>query len=198
MKKLILAVLAMSALSSSSWASNDWEQELVDYSQQVQQYSLARLYVNTVGYSSMMLGTCSASVAIVAAAGIADTYPVLGVVAEGLANLSASEYETFDSEAFFSLETLANTGRGTLGGGLVAAGESFEYIFLWLSGREDEGFDALGKVYASTVAAGESLFSEKGKCLMSFSKLAMTLKEVEYRHQMTPDPVYTDDDRLMP
>lgn len=198
MKTFFITLLALGLFSFSVQAEEKWETELETYGQQIQDYGNLRLYANTLGYSSLLVGTCSASALIVAATAIADTYPILNIVSESVANLTNDEYETLDAEAFLSLETLADTGRGAVGGGVVALAESFEYVFLWLSGREDQSYSGLKEVYKSTVMVSESLFSQQGKCLMSFTKLLITLNEMTYR-QESLGPVYqTDDEVTMP
>ncbi|MCB0391601.1 MAG: hypothetical protein KDD58_09925 [Bdellovibrionales bacterium] len=204
MRKIIFSTILSFTFFNSAYAKDasmeKWAQDLEEYSQQIQDYSTERLMLNAFGYSTMMAGTCAASSMIVAATAVTDTFPVTNVISEGLANLSAAEYQTLDAEAFLSLQTLANTGRGTLGGAGVATIESFEFIFLWLSGRESEGFQATQKVYESTYQAFESLFSQQGKCFQSFAKLYLTLDELnsEQRKDKNDPRLYFSEDWVMP
>ncbi|MCB0356996.1 MAG: hypothetical protein KDD40_08320 [Bdellovibrionales bacterium] len=200
MKKALYAFLLTGLFSFSTQAAQGWERELENYGNAVQDYSQVHLLLNVAGYSTMMVGTCGVSALAVAASAIADTYPATNFIAEGLANLSHSGYETLDAEAFFSLRTLANTGRGTLGGAAVATLESFEFIVLWLAGREAEGFQATQTVYESTLRTAQALYSPEGKCLQSFAKLYITIGELEYRFQQNMDDSkrFMDEDWIMP
>ena len=84
------------------------------------------------------------------AAFAADTAPVTNGIAEIIAGTANPDYQSY--ETLLSWETLASTGRGLAGGGVIAVVESLEFVVLWLGGHEEKSYAALAKTYASTIA----------------------------------------------
>ena len=200
MKKILFLLLACGLFSFPTQATERWERELESYASEILNYSKGELLFSVTGNSTLMVGTCTANALVVAATAIADTYPLTNFIAESFANMSYAEYETFNAEAFVSLQTLANTGRGTLGGAAVATLESFQFLVLWLSGREDEGFQATKKVYESTLRTFQGVYSRQGKCFQSFAKVYLALSELNHRHKQKYGDMWMtmDEDWLMP
>lgn len=198
MKKFIFIALTM-ALSLPAYSQNstpvqsskdDWKVELAQFQDSLKGYSNNGIRAALAWYGAKMVGTCSASAAITGAVFIADTLPLTNILSEGLGNLSAPDYKTYND--ILKLENLASLGRGTIGGGGVALLESLEYIFLVLGGN-DQNWEALSKVYASTAQTAEALFAEKSLCRMSMAKAGLAARELGQRTQATggstPSPV---------
>lgn len=183
---LIAALMAVGMMGTAGAAEQEaWQIELQEYEAKVQDYSNFGLTMRMGWYSSTLLASCSADVVVVAGSFVADTLPVFNFLSEGAANLVDEEYKTIDFDSIISLKAAGELGRGTLGGGLAATLETFEFVFLWLAGEEDRSFEAVKKLYKSSFATANALFAEKGKCMMSFSKLLITGAELDTRQ--TPE-----------
>lgn len=199
MKKFIFIALTM-ALSLPAFSQNstpvqsskdDWKVELAQFQDGLKGYSNNHVRFLLGWYGGKMVATCVASAAVTGAVFVADTLPLTNILSEGVGNLSAPDYQTYES--LLSLETLAAAGRGTLGGGVIALGESLEFVVLWLGGNEEQSWEALAKVYASTAKTADALFAKKSQCVMSMAKAGLAARELGKRTQATggstPSPV---------
>lgn len=178
MKRLLLIASVLFA-SGAQAAQVDWKTQLEDYKQHISTLNNNQLVLRTAYYSVMAAGTCAASAAMTASAFIADSAPITGVVAEIIANNADPSYQTWDK--ILTVETLANTTRGALGGGVVGVAEALEFVNLWLGGNTDQAFGQLKKAYSSSFATMDALFADKGQCLMNFSKVLLTRREMQKR-----------------
>lgn len=178
MKRLML-VLALS-LSTVAHASNaDWADKLERYRQGLKTTTDLNLWVNNTFFTSAALATCSMSAAVVGAAFIADTTPVTNLVAETIANSTVPDYQSYES--LLSWESLAQLGRGLIGGGPIAMVESLQFVVLWLGGNQDQSFEQAKKVYSSTFKTAESVFANESQCMMSLSRVLLVRREMQAR-----------------
>jgi len=184
MKKFLLLASLVFATGAQA-ATVDWKIQLEDYKQYLQTLDNKQLVVRTAFYSVKAIATCGASAAMTAAAFVADTAPITGVVSEIIANNANPEYQTW--EKILSVDSLASAARTTAGGGVVGVAEALEFVNLWLGGNEDLAFGQLKKTYASTFATAEALFADQSQCLMSYSKVLLTRVEMQKRGMM-PKP----------
>ncbi len=185
MKKFLI-IASMVFASGAQAAQVDWKTQLEDYKTHIQTLNNGQLVLRTAFYSGMSIATCTLAAGMTAAAFVSDTAPITNVLAEVIANNANPDYQTF--EKIWSVETLANTARGTVGGGVVGVAEALEFVNLWLGGNTDLAFGQLKKAYASTYATAEALFADQGQCLMSYSKVLLTRIEMQKRGMM-PAPL---------
>ena len=189
MKKFALIVAL--ALGSAAHADHsNWAEKLAKYKDQVQRVSNTMLLVHNGFYTGAALTACSMSAAVVGAAFISDTAPVTNVISETIANSAAPDYKTY--EALYSWDTLAQMGRGLIGGAPIAMVESLQFVVLWLGGKEDQSFDQVKKVYASTLATANSVFSRESQCMMNLSKVLLARREMVHRNMLQGPPRQTD------
>lgn len=174
MRKFFVILAAGLSLSAHA-AKGDWEAKLENYRQQVQTFSALGLYVSQAGNISKSFAGCTGSVVASAAAFCADTLPLLNPIAETIGNLADQDYQTYGS--LIDWETLANAGRGAAGGGVVASVEALEFVMLWLAGNEDQSFEALKKVYASTFATVDAMFSNDSACYVNLARIQIVRAE---------------------
>ena len=178
MRKLFVVLAMLFTVTAQAEVTN-WMVQLEDYRKDVQTYSAQGLFWSQFGnYSKTALG-CSGSTATVVIAFVSDTIPMTSPIAEWVGNKANSKYESY--QAFWSWETLANTGRGATGGAVIAGYESFEWIFLWLKGDTSQAYTELAKNYASSFATAEALFAHEGACYMNIARSAVV--RAEYRRR---------------
>ena len=122
---------------------------------------------------------CTGSVVAIAAALCADTLPLTNPIAETIGNLADQDYKTYQS--LMDWETLANLGRGTVGGAAVAPVEALEFVLLWLAGNEDQSFEALKKVYGSTFATIDAMMSNDSACYVNLARVQIVRAEWQRR-----------------
>ncbi|MCB0342378.1 MAG: hypothetical protein H6626_15105 [Pseudobdellovibrionaceae bacterium] len=198
LRAMAMGLAFFSLIGAAHAGEMSWQEKLENYREEIKGRSIRNLYFFDLTYQSAKISaTCTASTAVVGATFVSESMPVFGVISEGIASITSSEYEVFDAESFLSLETAAGVGRGALGGAVVGTAEVFEFLLLWLAGEEDQSFKALKKVYGGTVATAEALFAEQSQCLMSFSKLILVLKEIDSR-ETDPRNLYFTDEEIMP
>lgn len=178
MKKFLLMVTLVFATGAQA-AQVDWKTQLEDYKLHVETLRNEQLTLRAAGYTVMAIGTCSASAAMAAAAFVADTTPITGVLSEIIANNANPDYQTW--QKILSLDSLASLTRTTVGGGAVGVYEALEFVNLWLGGNENLAWEQLAKTYGSTIATVNSLFANQSKCLMSYSKVLLTRVEMRKR-----------------
>lgn len=180
MKKIILAI----ALASSSAFAADWKNELNQYAADTQNYSYTRLYADATVLTGLIPIICGPAAGITAAAAITDSLPAGNILAEILANMANTEYQTYQS--FWAWDSWVNAGRGAVGGAGIFAAETIEAVTLWLAGQEDQAYQGTLKNYESTVKTAEALFSENSRCYLVLAKLAV-LKNEESRRNNLPE-----------
>jgi len=195
MKRLVLIATLLMATAAQAEQRPAWQQNLEQYKVSLEQVSPAGLQMRQGFYIGAAMTTCALSVVVTGATFVSDTVPVTNILGEGLANIANPDYETY--EKILSWETLANTGRGMAGGGVVAVAESLEFVVLWLGGNEAQSYEGLKKTYASTVATAEAMFAEQSKCMMSISKVLLTRAEIQKRSQR-PSPLLPPADIVRP
>lgn len=178
MKKFLLMATLVFATGAQA-AQVDWKTELENYSLHVETLRDNQLTLRAAGYSVMAIATCGTSAAMAAAAFIADTAPITGVLSEVIANTANPDYESW--QKIFSLDSLAGTTRTAVGGAAVGVWDVLGFINLWLGGNEHLAFEQLAKTYASTIATANSLFASQSKCVMSYSKVLLTRIEMRKR-----------------
>ena len=176
MKKWIISsLLVLFAFPLTSNAAKDWKKELEDYKAYVETGSTGYLWLQHAKYSTLASAVCATDMVISGASYIADTTPVLNGLSEMIANTVSDSYQTRTYDTIFSWEGLAKAGRdigrGTAGGGAIAVWESLQFVGHYLAGSEKANFEATKKVYASSLATTEALFSQQGKCMTSMSKV---------------------------
>lgn len=188
MKRILFAVSFLFALNANA-AQNDWQAKLENYKTEIQTISAGQLRWHYAYYVGAAFGTCALSTVVTGATFVADTVPVTNILAEVIANNTNVDYKTYEN--LVSWETLANTGRGAVGGAAVGVVESLQFVTLWLAGNEAQSFEQLKKAYASTVATAEAVFAEQGKCMMSISKVLLVRAELAKRNnsvEIAPTP----------
>lgn len=178
MKKFLLMATLVFATAAQA-ANVDWKTELENYKLHIETLRNEQLSLRTAGYTVMAIGTCSASAAMAAAAFVADTTPITGVLSEVIANNANPDYQTW--QKILSLDSLASLTRTTVGGGAVGVYEALEFVNLWLGGNENLAWEQLAKTYASTISTVNALFASQSKCLMSYSKVLLTRVEMRKR-----------------
>lgn len=182
MKKAILFALA---LGFSVGAKADWKQELEDYKQWSTTATDGQLLDWYVFNYGKMYVTCGASYAMTFATAFSDTMPVSNLFAEALANNANPEYNTVETsgllDTLMAWENWAQAARGTAGGGVTAAMETFAFLNQYLSGNTEAAYHNLKENYKSTLATYEALFAEKGQCARSSSKIAIIYSEMMSR-----------------
>ena len=173
MRKLILALAMLTGLQVHA-AKIDAATELANYRAEI----AGSNYIQLIGYQgvniSKMSATCALSMSLTGAAFISDTIPLTNPVAEWLGNKTNRSYKTYD--ILLSWETLADAGRGAAGGGLVAGYEFFDYLVKFAAGEQMDWAN-LKKVYASSFAVAESVFSEDSRCIVNLAKIAAVRME---------------------
>ncbi|HEY8279013.1 MAG TPA: hypothetical protein VIH99_05285 [Bdellovibrionota bacterium] len=177
----LFLAMTIAPLARAEVKSYDWQAELQAYKANVEQKSTPNLYLRLAGNTVMIEGTCASAIALSGAAFIAETLPVMNGLPEIAANAVDPEYETFTYQKLLSWEAFMELARGTAGGGLVGAKDALKFVFLWLTGQGDQGFEGMKKMYASSFATTEALFAKQGKCLMSLSKQIILRTEIQKR-----------------
>lgn len=183
LKSVLFVLMAAASVSATVEAKElaPWQLELQNYQSQLPHMSKLGLTVRVGFYSGTALASCSTDALVAGASFVSDTLPAFNLLSEGVANLVDPNYSSIDFESILSLRAAADISRGTLGGALVAVYESLEFVLLWLAGEEERSFEAVKKLYSSSIATTEALFARKAKCMMSFSKIALTGAELEKR-----------------
>lgn len=176
---MFFVILAAGLSLSAHAAKGDWTAKLEKYRQDVQTFSAIELYVSQAGNVSKTFLGCTGSVVASAAAFCADTIPLLNPVAETIGNLADQDYQTYGS--LLDWENLANAGRGSVGGAAVASVEALEFVLLWLAGNEEQSFEALKKVYASTFATVDAMFSNDSACYVNLGRIQIVRAEWQRR-----------------
>ena len=179
MMKRILIATALAFASVSHAENGDWARKLQDYKGQVQRSSNVRLLVHNAFYTAGAVASCSMSAAVVGAAFVSDTAPGTNLLAETIANAAVPDYKTY--EAMLSWETLAQMGRGMIGGGPIAMVESLQFVVLWLGGKESQSFEQVKQVYASTVRTAETVLGRDGQCFLNLSRVLLARREMQAR-----------------
>ena len=182
---------------ASAQPQENWQVELQEYATNVQTASNFTLALFMGTYSTTVLASCSADVAIVAGSFMIDSFPVFNFISEVFVNIVDENYRSTDFESIISLKAAAQLGRGTLGGAGLSAIEAIEFVLLWLAGEEDRSFEATKKMYASSFATAKALFSKQGQCLMSVSKLLITGRELDIRHAEA-EKLWDDNTMIVP
>lgn len=195
MKKLVLIMSLLLGSAAQADQVPEWQQKLEQYKVSLAEASGAGLQLRQGFYIGAAVTTCALSTVVTGATFVADTVPLTGVLGEGLANVVAPDYQTY--EKILEWENLANIGRGVIGGGPVAVVESLEFVALWLGGNEAQAFEGLKKTYASTVATANALFAEQGQCMMNISKVLLTRAEIQRRSEL-PSPLRVPVDMVRP
>lgn len=189
MKKIVLLISLL--MTTLAYAQEEqvpgWKRELEQYRADIQKVHIVDLYLSQGFYVGAAIGTCSLSAAITGATFVTDTLPVTNILSEGIASVINRDYQTYQKN-LLEWNNLASLGRGTLGGGVVGVLEALEFVGLWLEGNDDQGFEALKKVYASSFATIDALFSDKSQCVMSISKVMITRAEINRRANV-PSPL---------
>lgn len=182
MRNLIL-VLAVLFGSAAGARQVETTAELENYRQYLKTVTGPGLYFCYADNIARVGGTCSLSLALTGAAFFSDTVPLINPVAEWIGNKANKNYSTYDT--ILSWETLANTGRGALGGGVIAGYEVFDFLVKYAAGEKME-WEQLKKVYASSFAVKDAVFSDDSRCLVSLEKLAMVRVEWRIRSGVKP------------
>lgn len=183
MKRLLLVLSSIFAVSAHA-ATEDWTTQLENYRQQVQTYTKGQLYGDQVLNMAGAVTGCMGSVAFTAVAFVSDTLPVSAPVSEYIATRTNENYQSY--QTFLSWETLANTGRGTVGGAAMGTYEAMEFVLYWLSGDSEKSFAQLKQIYASTFATAEALFSKESACLMNTARVGIIKAEWRRRAGLAP------------
>ena len=186
MKHLIIA-LSLLTLGFNSYAEEElWAKEIQQYEKDLADRGTLNLLGGLGSNVTKAAASCSGSALTTVVTYILDTVPVTGALAEVIANIADSDggYETIDMENLLSLKTFLDTGRGTLGGGVVMTGETLEWALLWLLGDEDiEGvtYQATRKLYESSNLVEAELFAEDSACVGSITKIKLVAGEINRR-----------------
>lgn len=188
MRKLFVIIASIFAVNAQAEAV-DWVIQLENYRSEVTTYTAQQLFWSNFGnYSKVVVG-CAGAGALTGIAFVTDTVPVTNPVAEWFANKSNSRYETY--RAFWSWETMANVGRGTMGGAVVGAYESWEWFSLWLKGDTSTAYSELSKVYESSFATFNAMFAREGACYMNIMRVGVVRAEYRRREGLAPTLPYT-------
>jgi hypothetical protein len=154
----IAGLFVIVALSSTAHAgTRNWQAELDQYRNEIRSYSDGGLFLSQASNYGLTVAGCAGSSAVTAIAFVSDSIPLTNPVAEWIGNSANAQYKSYN--AFFEWETMANLGRGSVGGAAIAGYESIELILLWLGGDTSTAFSQTAKVYASSYAALDQLFS---------------------------------------
>lgn len=184
MKKVFIILASLFAVSAEA-APSDWMAQLEQYRTEVQTYSDTQLFLGQFGNYGKAVAGCVGSASLTGIAFISDTIPLTNPMAEWIGNTANARYSSYQD--LISWETMANLGRAAAGGGVVGGYESLELIVLWLSGDTSTSFAQLSKVYASSFAALESLFSKESACIMNISRVGIV--RAEWRRRAGTSPV---------
>lgn len=182
MKSILLVLVTVFALSSNAHAAKDWQAELAAFEKSLPTRYTGSLWMSHAWYSGASTTTCLASVAMTGAAFVADTLPVVNGLSEYIGVTVDPQYQTHTYESILSWEAAAQAGRGLMGGGVTGVAEALQYVLLLkLAGREDEAFDGLSKMYASSFATANALFANQGQCMMNLAKNTLLRRELYIR-----------------
>ena len=181
MKIAIWSLLLALPMASQAQAK-DWQAELEAFRAKESTRYTGTLWVRQAGFITAAGITCGASVAVTAAAFIADTAPVVNGLAEVIGTTVEPQYQTNTYNTIASWEAAGQFGRGLAGGAVIGVAESLEFVTLWLAGNEDQSFKALSKMYASSFATAGAMFSHQSQCMMNLSKILIIRSELNKRY----------------
>ncbi len=182
MRKLILVAAILCGVSANA-AKVDSATELENYRLELKTVSSARLYSYAADAIVRSTGNCSLSTVLTIGAFVTDTVPLTNPVAEWLGNSSNQRYSTYNT--LWSWETLANTGRGAVGGAGIAAYEAAEALVKYAAGEEIT-WEQLSQVYASSFAVSDAVFGQESRCMVNLAKLTMVRVEWRIRAGAAP------------
>lgn len=158
-----------------------WQLKLQQYQSHLTEVSNSGLLARIGGQSGLLLATCSADFLLTGSSVIAETLPIANKLSEGLAGIVDSQYISVDFDSILDLGFLGQLTPNSFGGGITGIAESVEFVIQWLAGEEDRSFQQTPKIYQSTITTVNRLFSEQGICMMSLSKLKLTVAELKRR-----------------